>query len=124
MEEFVWYPVNSAGIPATFAKPLSEQELIYGRQTASRSYWSFCTKDDIRCSFNLDRKDGNGKKPDVPERFIDSFEDLGTHINFLPPRVPVTIVWNWHLPCFGSTREDQEFKVFSDLTSDLPFRSR
>jgi hypothetical protein len=43
-------------------------------------------------------------------------------MNFLPPRVPVTIVWNKHLPQFDSTREDQEFKAFADLPSDLPFR--
>jgi hypothetical protein len=91
---------NSVGIPSTFVKPLSEQERLYGRQTPSRSYWSFCTKDDIRCVFNHVSKEENGKKPDVPERFIDVFEDLVTHINFLPPRVPVVIVWNWHLPRF------------------------
>ncbi len=122
MEPFFCYPHSSAGIPATFAKPLSEQERLYGRQTSSRSYWSFCTKDDIHCSFNHGSKDANGKKPDVPERFIDAFHDLQVQINFLPPRVPVTIVWNWHLPRFDSTREDQEFKAFSDLPSDLPFR--
>ena len=88
----------------------------------NRSYWSFCTRDDIRCSFNHGRKDGNGKKPDVPEKFLDAFEDLLRHINFLLPRVPVTIVWHWHLPRFDLTREDQEYKVFADLPSDLTFR--
>ena len=77
---------------------------------------------DIRYSFNHGSKDANGKKPDVPERFIDAFDDLLVHINFLPPRVPVTIVWNWHLPRFDSTLEDQEFKAFADLPLDLPFR--
>ena len=122
MEELFWYPHRSVGIPSTFVKPLSEQERLYGRQTSSRSYWSFCTKDDIRCSFNHGSKDANGKKPDVLERFINAFHDLLVHINFLPPRVPVTIVWNWHLPRFDSTCEDQKYKVFVDLLLDLPFR--
>ena len=122
MEDLFWYPDSSAGIPATFANPLSEQERLYSRQTSNRSYWSFCTKDNIRYSFNHGSKDANGKKPDVPERFIDAFEDLVAHINFLTPRVPVVIVWNWHLPRFDSTCGDQEFKDFSDLPSDLPFR--
>ena len=122
MEELFWYPHRSVGIPSTFVKPLSEQERLYGRQTSSRSYWSFCTKDDIRYSFNHVSKDVNDKKPDLPERFVDVFHDLQVHINFFPSHVPVTIVWNWYLPCFDSTREDQEFKDFSDLPSDLPFR--
>ena len=122
MEPLFWYPDISVGISATFANPLLEQERLYGRQTSIRSYWSFCTKDDIRCSFNHVRKDANGTNPDIPEEFIDSFHDLQVHINFLPPRVPVTIVWNWNLPRFDSTCEDQEFKAFSDLSSDLPFR--
>ena len=65
------------------------------------------------------------KKQDVPEKFIVVFEDLPCHINFLPSRVPVTIVWNWHLPRFDLTREDQEYKVFAELPLDLynlPFR--
>ncbi len=122
MEEFLWYPDSSAGIPATFANPLSEQERLYGQQTASRSYWSFLTKDDIRCAFNHGRKDANGKEIYVPERFTDAFDDLVVHINFLPPRVPVTIVWNWHLPRLDSMREDQESMASADLPSDLTFR--
>ena len=39
----------------------------------------------------------------------------------MPSHLPVTIVWNQHLPHFDSTREDQEFKVFADLPSYLPF---
>ena len=87
-----------------------------------RAYCSFCTKDDIRCSFNHDRKDTNDKETYVPERFTDAFDDLVVHINFLPSLVPVAIVWNWHLPRFDCTREDQEFKTFADLPSNLPFR--
>ena len=98
------------GIPVTFPKPLSEEERLYGRQTVIRSSWSFCTKADIRSVFNHDRKDANGKVIYVPERFTDVFDDLVVHINFLSPRVPVTIVWNWHLPRFDSTRDDQEFQ--------------
>ena len=30
-------------------------------------------------------------------------------------------MWNKYLPYFDSTREDQEFKTFADLPSDLPF---
>ena len=88
----------------------------------NRSFWSFCTRDDIRCSFNHGNKNTNDKKTDVPEKFIDAFEDFPDHINFLPPRVPVTIVWNWHLPRFDLTREDQEYKAFAELPLDLPFR--
>ena len=39
----------------------------------------------------------------------------------MPPRFPITIVWNRHLLYFDSTREDQEFKAFAVLPSDLPF---
>ena len=101
---------------------LTEQERFYGLWTSIRSYWSFCTKNDIRYVFNHDRKDVKGKRIHVPERFKDTFEDLVVHINFLSSRVPVTIVWNWHLPCFDSTCEDQEFKSFADLMSDHPIR--
>jgi hypothetical protein len=120
MEPLFWFPDSPVTIPATFS--FSEQERPYGPRTPSRSYCSFCTRDDIRCSFNHDSKDANGKKPDVPERFIDTFEDLLCHINFLPSRVPVTIVWNWHSPRFDSTCEDQEYKLFAELLLDLPFR--
>ncbi len=134
MEQIFWFPESPSpvGIPATLS--FSEQERIYGPWTVNRSYWSFCSKNDIRCSFNHDSKDANDKKPGVPERFIDSFEDILCHINFLSPRVPVTIVWNWHLPRFDSTIdiyhvsilistcEDQEYKAFAELSLDLPFR--
>ena len=63
----------------------------------------------------------DGKRLHVPERFTNDFEDLVAHINYMPPLVPITITWNKHLPHFDSTREDQEYKVFADLPSDLPF---
>ena len=121
MEEIIGYPDSPVGIPATLAYPLTEQERLYGLLSSSRSYWSFCTTNAIRCAFNHGSKDANGKKLHVPEALTDAFEDLVVNINVLPPRVPVTIVWNKHLPHFDSTREDQEFKAFADLPSDLPF---
>ena len=91
-DPLLWFPesLSPVGIPVTFC--FSEQERLYGLRYVNRSFWSSCTRDDIRCSFNHDSKDANDKKPDVPEKFIDVFEDLLCHINFLPPRVPVTIV--------------------------------
>ena len=120
MEVIIWYQDSPVGIPATFANPLTEQGL-YGLQTSSRSYWSFCTKNDIRCAFNHDSKDVNGKRLHVPEIFTNVVDDLVSNINFLSTRVPVTIVWNEHLPHFDSTCEDQEFKSFTVLPSDPPF---
>ena len=117
-----WFPesLSPVGIPVTFS--FSEQEQLYGLRYVNRSFWSSCTRDDIRYSFNHVSKDANGKKPDVPEKFIDVFEDLLRHINFLPPRVPFTIVRNWHVPRFDLTRADQEYKTLAELTLDLPFR--
>ena len=112
MVEIIWYPDIHVGIPATFANTLTEQERLYGLWTSSRSYWSFCTKNDIRCAFNHGRKDADGKMLHVPEIFTDVFDDLVAHINYLPPRVPITIVWNKHLPHFDSTCEHQVYEAF------------
>ena len=117
----VFLPYVVGDIPATFANPLSEQERLYGLRTSSRSYWSFGTKNDIRCAFNHGSKDADGKRLHVPERFTDAFDDLVAHRNYLPPRVPITIVWNKHLPNFDSTREHQVYEAFAVLPSDLPF---
>ena len=121
MEEMIWYPKNPVGIPSTFANSLTEQERLYGLWTSSRSCWCFCTKNDIRYAFNHDRKDVNGKRVLVPEIFTVAFDDLVVHIKFLPSRVPVTIVWNKHLPHFNSTCAQQGYKSFAVLPSDLPF---
>ena len=66
-------------------------------------------------------KDADGKRLHVPERFTEAFDDLVVHINYLPPRVPMPIVWNKHLSHFDSTREHQFYQAFAFLTSDLPF---
>ncbi len=97
---------------------LTEQDRIYGQWTSIRSWWSFCTKNG---PFGHDIKGTDGKRLHVPETFTDAFEHLVTHINFMPSRFPITIVWNKHLPHFDSTREQQVFKSFSSLSSDLPF---
>ena len=61
--------------------PLYNKIRSFGSQKAS-ALWGYLQHS----------QDGNGKKPDVPEKFIVVFEDLPCHINFLPSRVPVTIV--------------------------------
>jgi hypothetical protein len=119
--EIVWNPDCPVGIPATFVDDLTEQDQLYGSRTSSRSFWSFCTKNDIRHTFKHVSEGEDGKRLHVPEAFTDVFEDLVVNINVMPPLFPITIVWNRHLPHFDSTREDQEFKGFVVLPSDLPF---
>ena len=43
------------------------------------------------------------------------------NITIMMSRTPITIMWNKHLPCFDSTFEDQEFKVFTVFPDDLPY---
>ena len=64
---------------------------------------------------------GRKRQKATCSREIDAFDDLVAYINYLPPRVSVTIVWNKHLPHFDSTREQQGYKAFAVLPSDLPF---
>ena len=78
-------------------------------------------KNDIRYVFNHDRKDTDDKRLHVPERFTDVFDNLETHINYLPTRVPITIVWNKHLPHFDSTCEHQVYETFVVFPCDLSF---
>ena len=51
MAEIVWNPDCPVGIPATFVNTLTEQDRLYGLRASSRSFWSFCTKNDIRGAF-------------------------------------------------------------------------
>ena len=86
-----------------------------------RSYWSYCTKNDILRAFNHGSTGEDRKCIHVPKDFMDAFQDLVVNINITPPHTPIIIVWNKHRPHFDSTYENQEFKTFTDLSTDLPF---
>ena len=47
--------------------------------------------------------------------------DLLAQINIIPPRTPITVVWNKNLPCYDPTCNDQTCKAFTFLPKDLPF---
>ena len=119
MSEIVWNPDCPMEIPATFVNTLTEQDRLYGRWTSNRSYWSFYTKNDIRGAFGHDSKGADDKRLHLPEAFTDVFEHLVTDINFMPSCFPITIVWSKHLQHFDSTREQQVFKEFVSLPTDL-----
>ena len=118
MTELIWNPECPVGIPAAFVNAFAEHDVPYGIRNTSRSYGSFCTKTDIRRAFS---KMAQGEQVHVPEDFIDAFEYLVININIMPPRTPITVMWNKRLPRFDSTFEDQEFKVVTVFPDDLPY---
>ena len=94
--------------------------------TSSRSCWSFFNKTtDIQyvfADFTWDEINKESQKTEPPNGFLDVFMDLIVRINTVPPHTPITVVWNQHLPCYDSTFDNQEFKVFTWLSPDLTFK--
>ena len=117
MTELIWNPECPVAIPAACVAAFTEHDVPYGMRNTSRSYRSFCTKKDIRRAFS---KTEEGKHIYVPEDFIEAFEYLVINMNIMPPRTPITVMWNKHLPRFDSTLQDQDFKAFTSFPDDLP----
>ena len=86
------------------------------QRTLSRSYWSFFNETLFDVFVTLD------PVSKLPNDSFDVFKDLIVHVNTTPPRTPFTVVWNKHLPHYDSTRDNQQFKEFTCLPADLPFK--
>ena len=61
----------------------------------NRSIWSFISKNSIqRAFFN-----------NAPEAFVEAMYALVIEINAVPPRTPITVVWDNDLPHYDSTND-------------------
>ena len=108
-------------IPGTFVNTLTEQDRIYKQRTSSRSFWSFCTKNDIRDAFEHDSKGADDQRLHVPEAFTDVFlgDSHKFHQCLLVSPLLLCGIRIYHTSIRHSG-EQQVFNSFVSLPSGLP----